>query len=122
MSVHVIRIPGWKPSRTNELLEAHWRLRSRMKAEDATMLAAFFFACGGIRATGKRRIDLRVVVSGSGRTADPDAYWKSLLDGLVRCGALKDDSSACVELGTVSIERGADPCTEITLTDIGETQ
>jgi hypothetical protein len=39
------------------------------------------------------------------RGADPDAYWKSLLDALVHAGLLVDDSPKWCELGPVRFER-----------------
>ncbi len=68
-------------------------------------------------ATGPRRVDLKIT-NRLGRERDPDASWKSVLDGLVHARMLIDDSRRWVKLGDVTVERGSERSTCITLTDL----
>lgn len=65
----------------------------------------------------KRRVTLLVTLRPRQRAADPDAYWKSLLDALVCCGALVNDSRKWVELAPVEYTRGRRPAMTVTLED-----
>ena len=52
------------------------------------------------------------------RRRDPDNYsGKMILDGLVRCGVLADDSFACVRLDLSAGYDKENPRTEITITE-----
>ena len=52
------------------------------------------------------------------RRRDPDNYsGKMILDGLVRCGVLADDSFACVRLDLSADLDKKNPRTEITVTE-----
>jgi hypothetical protein len=60
------------------------------------------------RATGKRRVDIVVMLGKGQRTTDPDALWKSSLDALKVNWLLVDDSPKWCEMGTVTFkERGS---------------
>lgn len=104
MVQHVIKIPNWRPANLNSLFRCHWSVRNRKKKADAQMIQAYAMAIP--KATGKRRVGLHIVLHGSQQAADPDAYWKSLLDGLVKCSLLVDDSSQYCELSPPTYERG----------------
>jgi hypothetical protein len=52
------------------------------------------------------------------RGGDPDAYFKSVLDALVRAGLLIDDNRQGAELGDVTFARGLARRTEIVLEDV----
>jgi Holliday junction resolvase RusA-like endonuclease len=58
------------------------------------------------------------ITSQRGRERDPDASWKSVLDGLVHAHMLIDDSRKWCKLGDVTFERGSERATTIQLTDI----
>jgi Holliday junction resolvase RusA-like endonuclease len=58
------------------------------------------------------------ITSQRGRERDPDASWKSVLDGLVHARMLIDDSRKWCKLGDVTFERGSERATTIQLTDI----
>lgn len=117
MSGYKIFIPNWRPSTVNQLMNCHWAVASRMKKSDAGMLWRY---CSYIpKAEKKRLIKIKIYLQGKQKEADPDAYWKSLLDGLVLNGLLVDDSSKWVELMPVEYEHHAITAgTEINLLDI----
>ena len=115
---HTVWIPAWHPARTNELLTVHWAAAGRRKRADKEMVAGYCKQADVLKATGKRRVSLTIVVKPKQRRADPDSHWKSLLDALVACGMLVNDSPKWVELAPVVYERAADWGTRITLEDV----
>jgi hypothetical protein len=94
-------IPWWFPTTSNKLLTCHWAKAGRMKQADKDMIAAYFSRSGIPTALMKRRVDLHCIVPAGKRREDEDAFWKSGLDALVACGALKDDSPRWCEKGRV---------------------
>jgi len=91
---------------------------SRRKRSDREIVAAYVLMAGAIEATGKRRVNLHITLSPRQRAADPDAYWKSLLDALVHCKALRNDNRQWVELMPVEFDRASTKATTIVLTDV----
>lgn len=116
----VIEIPRWHPARLNQLLNSHWGLRSKLKKQDRAIVAghAGGFRSMATKATGRRRVSLVITLAPRQRGGDPDAYWKSLLDALVKNGLLIDDSRTWCELGPVEYRRGAEMATTIILEDV----
>ncbi len=82
------------------------KTQTKLKRRDRIIIAEAAALAGIPPATGKRAVRLTVVLSAGQRGADTDAYWKSLLDALVRCGMLVDDSRQHVELLPVEFARG----------------
>lgn len=120
MSEYVIRIPGWRPTPLNKLLAVHWRKRSKYKKADAEMIAVYAKMCCIPPADQftRRRVSVEITLSGRQQEADVDAYWKSLLDGLVACGALWDDDTRhCVTCDPKYV-RGQKMGTVVTLVDV----
>jgi Holliday junction resolvase RusA-like endonuclease len=113
-----IVVPNWSPTPLNKLLGCHWGTRSRLKRADADLVAVYAMRAGVPRATGRRRVTLRLTLGPRQRAPDPDSLWKSLLDALVRAGLLVDDDRFGVELGEVTFERGPEPATVIVLEDL----
>jgi hypothetical protein len=113
---YTITIPDHTPLALNRLLRIHPRRRGKVLRGEANLVAAYAYLTGVPRATGRRRVALQVTMPGCG--IDPDAAWKSLLDALVTCGLLRDDSAAWCELGPVAITRGAYRKTIIILEDM----
>lgn len=112
---HVIHIPQWRPATLNQLM-GHWSKTHKLKKSDRQIIAHY---CKDTpKATGKRRVSLHISLKGRQQKADPDAYWKSLLDALVACGQLINDNDANVELGTVTYDREVQAGTVITLTEV----
>lgn len=111
-----VDIPDFLPVSVNALLALHWSKRSRLKSADAAVVAAMCNHHGVPKATGKRRVSVTFRQS-RGRFADEDNRKKSLLDSLVACGRLVDDSPAWCEQGGVATERGPNR-TVIVLEDV----
>ena len=110
-----LRIDGWRPARLNELLSVHWAVKHRRKDADAMRILV---ECQNQKipiATGKRRVTMTWRLGKGERTPDADGVWKSLLDGLVRAGRLKDDNMKWCELGPVEFVRDSKGiCVELT--------
>jgi Holliday junction resolvase RusA-like endonuclease len=116
MATHGIIIPAWHPARLNQLL-GHWARAAKIKRADRAIVAAYVRMAGLPRATGKRRVGLRIVLGPRQRAGDPDCYHKSLCDALTACGMLVDDSRQWVELLPVRFDRDVTARCEITLED-----
>lgn len=118
MTAYSVTIPNWHPTTLNALLGKHWGKRGKMKRGDFDIIHYYFLNCP--RATQKRRITLKIGLGKKQRGGDPDAYFKSLNDGLVKDGLLKNDSKEWVELAPVEYYRTKDgkPETIIILEDI----
>lgn len=106
MATFEITIPDWHHARLNTLL-GHWGKRHKMKKVDRDTVSLFCLQAS--KATRRRRVSLIIGLGPRQRGADPDAYWKSLLDALVRTGMIVDDSGKWVELGPVQFVRKGDP-------------
>jgi hypothetical protein len=117
-AVHILFIPGWRPAPLNKIMHGHWSNGNRLKKADFGMITAYAMASRIPKATGRRRVELHITLTGQQKQADPDAYAKSTLDGLKRCGLLVDDSGAWVEWVTPTYDRCGEPGTRITLTDL----
>ncbi len=91
-----------------------------MKKADALRLMVEYHNSHAPKAQGKRRVSLRLLMAKGKRCPDRDAYWKSLLDGLVHAGMLVDDNPKHCELGGVEFERSNNASfgTMITLEDV----
>lgn len=116
-STYTIRIPGWMPTPLNRLMAQHWAKAARLKKADAAILFTYADQYAIPRATGKRSVELLVVLPPRQRAPDPDALWKSLLDAAVHAGLLVNDSHHWVEAAPVQFARGDKLTTYLTLTD-----
>lgn len=118
MPTHGLIIDDWHPCRLNKLVGCHWATAARRKRSDRHMVGVYAKIARLPKATGPRRIRLRIVLAPGQRAGDPDAYWKSLLDALVHVGLLLDDNRQHVELAPVAFGRADKRRTEIILEDI----
>jgi hypothetical protein len=116
MTWHVT-IANWRPRTVNELLSMHWRACGRAKAGDMNVIAIHCYAAKVPKATGRRAVSIRMVCA-KGRSLDPDAVPKSLLDALVQAGYLMDDNTTWLQFDGCTIERGKQLSTNITIRDI----
>ena len=105
-------------TRLNTLFGLHWAKRNRVKHDDMEWIAIECCNQGVTRAATKKRVSIVVTCGPKGRMPDPDAFLKVILDGLVRCGALVDDSSKWCEIGDLFVVRGTVRSTTITLEDV----
>jgi hypothetical protein len=116
-TTHTIQLAVLPPS-VNQLIRAHWGGATRTKRRFYEVVARECERTGVPPARGKRRVVVEVVQSGRGRSRDADGTLKVLLDGLTKCGALRDDSPRWCELGSVVVRRGPVTQTTVTLEDL----
>ena len=119
--IHRIFIPNWRPVLDNVLTRGNRFGVNKLKQADRKMIAAYAAADGTPKATGKRLVTLEITLTGRQQEADPMAYCKSLLDGLVKCGLLIDDTAEFCEWEPPTYqraERGEEASTTIVLTPI----
>lgn len=107
--IHRIEIAGWRPATANELMNCHWRTKHKLKKRDVEFVGVYAHMKGfaTMYTPLRRRVSLEITLTGHQKQADPDAYWKSLLDALVQSELLKDDSREWCELGTVTYRCGS---------------
>jgi Holliday junction resolvase RusA-like endonuclease len=115
---HKLKIDGWTPMSANRWQGYHWSKKHRYKKADREIIAGHALASRVPRASGRRRVDLIVVLARGQRTPDADNLWKTTLDGLVACGLLRDDGPRFCDLGTIKFERAQQRRTEIVLQDL----
>lgn len=95
-------IPDWRPTPLNKL-RGHWSVIHKAKKADKEIIAAM---CRSVpKATKKRKISLYIDLDKHQKRFDVDAPWKSLLDALVACKALVDDSTKWAETGGIEYGR-----------------
>lgn len=111
-----IYVEHWQPATINKLLSVHWSTASKIKKEDYAIIALHGRHIP--KATGKRRVTMTIQLGKGQRSCDVDAYFKSALDGLVKCGLLVDDNRQGVELMPVQFTRAGNKATEILLEDM----
>ncbi len=119
MATHRLTIPNWRPTMKNAFIGRHWAVKAKLKRADREMVAAYAMLSRIPTATGKRRVSLEVVLTGRQKQCDEDAFWPSLLDALVECGQLVDDSPKWLTLGGVTYRRDGEPGTTIILDEVG---
>ena len=119
---HVLVIDRWHPATLNQWDGKHWRARHRLKKADRELVTLLARSASIPLAKGKRRVSLRLTLAPRQRAADPDAFWKSVLDALVHAGLLLDDNRQHVELGPVTFDRGPWRRTRIVLDDLTSTE
>ena len=100
--IHTVIIPQWHPATVNKLLSNRWAAH-KLKKSDKQIISHYFGAIP--KADGKRSLQLEIILQRGKRGADPDAYFKSLCDGLVNAGMLTDDNRQGVELLPVEFSR-----------------
>jgi hypothetical protein len=101
-------VPKWWPPTLNELFAGHWAIAHKLKQECAQMIAGYWLAHNGQRATTHRKVHLHLIAPKGQRLPDRDAWWKATLDALVQCGALVDDSPRYCTPGSVTYSRSDD--------------
>ena len=111
-------IPGWRPATANQLLGCHWGKAARMKAHDRQLIAVYTVLAGVPKASGKRRLSLRITLPKGQRRWDIDALQKSCLDGAVHAGLLIDDNPKWAAWGGVEYIRGEGLSTVIVVEDV----
>jgi hypothetical protein len=119
VSTHRLVIDNWHPATLNQLLAGRWHAY-KLKKADKKLLGFCLLESPIPKARGKRRVSLEITLAPRQRAADPDAYWKSLLDALKSHGLVRDDSRTWCELGGVTFARGERKSTTIVLEDVSD--
>lgn len=111
------RVPDWCPTPLNKILYGkHWTTGAKHKKSDAEIVAHYGRSVP--KASQKRAVSLHVVFPPGKRMPDVDAYAKSLLDCLVHCGLLVNDSAAWCVLNPVAYSRGQALVSFVTVEDV----
>jgi hypothetical protein len=105
--VHEVRIAGAICPTLNALMRGKLRARMALEAGWRAVVAHAATAAGVPRATGKRRVTIRIILGARRRGADPDAFFKASGDALKAAGMLVDDSRKWVEWAPTEYEPGA---------------
>jgi hypothetical protein len=113
-----VHIPWWRPAALNELLKGGPWGAAWLKKNDLSHVCVFAHWHHVPRATGKRRISLKIVLPPKQRRWDIDALQKSTLDACVTAGMLKDDGPKWAEWGGVEYTRGKSLSTTIVIEDL----
>lgn len=118
--IQTLKILGWHPPRANEFTWKHWRVVSAKKKKAAKVVADWAAVHKLVPATGRRRLDVTIVLAKGQRAPDSDAFDKALRDALVHAGLLMDDNRIGLEATPVVFKRSGTEAkwTEITLTDV----
>lgn len=101
------------------MLCCHWSTANRLKKRDAMIIAA----CSSHvpKAETKRHVSLHVILGRYARARDNDNWWKVLLDCMVKCRILVDDSPRwCSHDANVTYERGKQNVMVVTLLNAPE--
>lgn len=122
MSQYVLTIPHWMPTSDNKLNGTNRFLAAKLKRDDATIVWGYMMEDRIPTALGKRKVEVLLMCKPRGRKPDPTNCAKSLLDAMVKCRLLIDDSQDWCEYITPKVERGTEQVwgTRITITDIEE--
>ena len=117
MSSQRLEIP-FHTARLNQLLGCHWGTAHALKKRDQSAVAICAANASLEKATSPRKVSLFVWMGRKHRRPDPDAFWKSLLDALVACELLIDDSPRWCTLGDVTFGRAEKDSMLILLEDL----
>jgi Holliday junction resolvase RusA-like endonuclease len=115
---HTLTIPDYHPTRLNDLLNCHWAAAAKKKRVDRDVISLYARMQEIPQAETKRRVSMMLTLAPRQRAGDNDAFWKTTLDALVKCGLIRDDNRQWCELGQVTFKRGETRRTEITLEDL----
>lgn len=105
MSTQTLRTPTlwtvwverWHPNSINECRGKHWEVEARIKRKMTDLLIAYRVANGIPRATGKRRVSLRLTFPPGARRPDKGNLRKLFDDACKRAGLIKDDGPLWLE-------------------------
>lgn len=114
-----ITIPDWRPTLLNTLTKrGNYYTAARLKSSDAMTIWVHGFEARVPEAKTRRRVGLNIILGPRVRKADPDAYWKSLLDGMVVARLLIDDTDDWVVTTKPIQSRGERTQTTIIIEDL----
>ena len=109
----ILYLPNYTPTSVNKLLSMHWGSRGKVKRGDMDIIAHFASVQKLPRATGRRKVTIRVVWPRGARMPDPDNIKKVLLDGFVAASLLVDDSIKWCQVEPIEYFRHAGEVREV---------
>lgn len=118
--IQTLTIDGWQPKPLNVLMRQQRHVRNRALKSDAQVIGAEARSQRITRASGRRSVSLVIRYcqrTGAG-DVDPDALWKSLLDGMCAAGLLKGDCRRWLDLGPVEHEAAERPGIVVVIRDL----
>jgi hypothetical protein len=118
MPVYTLTLPDWRPPSKNELFRGTLRERMRLQEKAAELVGNYAHVQGIPKATGPRKVNVRFTYPRGARFHDADAFYPSLLDCLVACHLLVDDSPKWVRIGLWAFQEGHSQQTVIRLRDL----
>lgn len=115
-----IEIPGWHPTTLNKLMNVHWAVRGRMKAQDASIIKRYAEESDVPPADKIRVVTLTYIIKEKSRAKFPDEdnIWKSPLDALKHAKMIVDDSPDWLKKNPVVYLRAKEKGTIIELEDV----
>lgn len=119
MPEYIINIPNWHPTPLNKLLGGHWSKAHKAKRHDKEILWGYTYNKIPEKQI-KRSVELTIILGPGQRGCDPDAYWKTVNDGLVNSRALWNDNDKYCQILPVKFERAEKMATRIVITDLGD--
>lgn len=114
--VYTFTLPAYRFPSLNEFVNRHWSIAYRAKKTAKEMVRAYGYNVP--KATGKRRVDIHITLSGKQKEYDDDNIQKALLDSLVANLLIVDDDRDGVEMGSITYDRGKKTQTIIYLTEL----
>lgn len=108
-------IPGYLPPSLNVLMHCHWSKKHALKKTCTALVA--HYAAKLPRTQTKKRVLITLTRSGHRREMDADNAKKCLLDALVACRLLVDDSPTWCECPDPVQVKGKELETRIVLED-----
>jgi Holliday junction resolvase RusA-like endonuclease len=93
-------------------------VKKRAKEKDHTILLAHCILARVLPAKGKRHVTIEVTTSKPGRRNDSSNLLKSTFDGLVKAGALVDDSERWLSYDKPVVQHGPQTRTVIKITEV----
>lgn len=106
MSSWTVTIVDWRPPSLNVLMRLHHYQRSRNKKAISHMIGIYARLANVTRAAEPRRVRINITYTGRQKEMDRDNVQKVLLDALVACEALVDDSPTWLQGVEIHQERG----------------
>jgi hypothetical protein len=103
-------IPDWCPALINEWEGRHWGIKAKLKKSDREIVGFYFSESGMRKASGPRRLSIKLILAKGKRLPDSDAPLKSARDSLKQCGAILDDTPALCYQGPVEYARALLDC------------
>jgi Holliday junction resolvase RusA-like endonuclease len=111
MSTTVLYLPKFLPTSLNKSVGRHWSVKAKQKNGDLEIVQHYAreqrlaMTLHLDAALPARRVNVRMVLPKGQRAFDRDNILKGLLDALVQCGLLVNDSPRWCQIGQIEYVR-----------------